>query len=145
MTVRGHLASVWLPSVGGLRMMGLETLAEYVRRVRNAKNLSLSDVERGSSRHGGKIAGSYVSRIENGHNNSPGPEKIKALARGLGVPEEELAAVAMGRAPKTEGDAREARLVARFRQLSPARQDDILKIVDTFHLETSAKKRQSVA
>ena len=123
-----------LPSEGlPLGMKANETLAEFVRRVRSEKNLSLSDVERQSGRHGPKIAGSYVSRIENGHNDNPGPEKLKALARGLDVPEEEITAVAFGRAPKNEAEAREQRLLNYFRELPADRQDDVIRMTKALH------------
>jgi transcriptional regulator with XRE-family HTH domain len=77
-----------------------ETLADYVRRVRvQVKDFSLSEVERNSN---GDIDGSYVSRIENGLVKNVTPEKLKALARGLRVPEDEIFAVARG---KTLGEA----------------------------------------
>src|SRR5258705_7877721 len=122
-----------LPPTKEMPMKAIETLAEYVRRVRDEKNLSLTDVERQSARHGEKIAGSYVSRIENGHNKNPGPGKLKALARGLEVPEEELTAVAFGRAPRSANEAREGRLLAYFRELPEDRQEDILRMIRALH------------
>lgn len=71
-----------------------ETLADYVRRIRLEKDLSLLDVYRQSGR---RIAGSYVSRIENGLAKNPSPEKLVALAKGLGVSEDELFAIARGK------------------------------------------------
>ncbi|MET0646406.1 MAG: helix-turn-helix domain-containing protein [Pyrinomonadaceae bacterium] len=72
-----------------------ENLAEYVRRVRvQVRDFSLSEVERNS---GGGIDGSYVSRIENGLVKNVTPEKLKALAKGLEVSEEEIFAVARGK------------------------------------------------
>ena len=75
-----------------------ETLAEYVKRVREAKGFSLSAVEQKSARYGEKIAGSYVSRIENNLAEAEGvtPKKLLALARGLEVPFFMILAVAIG-------------------------------------------------
>jgi transcriptional regulator with XRE-family HTH domain len=72
----------------------IESLADYVRRVRSEKRYSLPEVER---RSGGLISNAYVSRIENGQAVNPTPEKLKALAKGLGVSEEEIFNVARGK------------------------------------------------
>jgi transcriptional regulator with XRE-family HTH domain len=80
-----------------VNMEQIETLADYVRRVRQEKNLSLNDVVR---RSGNQIANSHVSRIENGLTTNVTPEKLKALAKGLGVPEEEITSVVFGRPPE---------------------------------------------
>jgi transcriptional regulator with XRE-family HTH domain len=114
-------------------MKANETLAAFVRRVRAEKNLSLTDVERQSARHGAKIASSYVSKIENGDTKNPSPEKIKALARGLDVPEDEITAVAFGKAPKTEAEARETRMLHYFRELPGDRQDDLIRMTKALH------------
>ena len=126
-------------------MKANETLAEFVRRVRSEKNLSLSDVERQSARHGPKIAKSYVSRIENGHNDNPGPEKLKALARGLDVPEEEIMAVAFGRSPKSPAEARELKMLGYFRELPGDRQDDVIRMTKALHAAHSKKRSEHAA
>jgi transcriptional regulator with XRE-family HTH domain len=93
-----------------------ESLAEYVQRVRNEKNLSLMDVSR---RSGGLIANAHISRIENGLVKSAGVEKLRALAKGLGISEEEIFAVARGKV--TSGDLAfdELRMLELYRKLSP--------------------------
>lgn len=73
-----------------------ENLAEFVRRVRNEKGLSTPDVERLS---GNRITDGYVSRIENNGVRNVSPEKLSALAKGLGVTEEEVFAAARGKTP----------------------------------------------
>lgn len=72
-----------------------ENLAGFVQRVRSEKNFSLKDVERNSHN---QIAASYVNKIENGFADADGvtPLKLKALARGLQVSEDEIFAVARG-------------------------------------------------
>src|SRR5204862_8099122 len=75
------------------------------RRSSDLARLSLLDVERQSARSGYKIAGSYVSRIENGVVRNPSKDKLIGLAKGLGVPEEEVFAVARGKSldePRSE-------------------------------------------
>jgi transcriptional regulator with XRE-family HTH domain len=69
--------------------------------VRNEKGFSLLDVQRHSRN---QIAGSYVSRIENGIADPEGvtPKKLQALAKGLQVSEDEIFAVARGLSPNGE-------------------------------------------
>jgi len=114
-------------------MEGFGSLAEYASRVRHDKGLSLMDVERASARHGEKIAGSYVSRIENGLSLNPSKDKLIALAHGLGVPEDLLFTIARGKAPRNDTEAREVQLTAHFRQLPDAYQEDVLRFVKSLH------------
>ena len=94
-----------------------ETLPDYVRRVRNEKDLSTADVEK---RSGFGITDGYVSRIENGYIKNVSPEKLKALARGLGVPEDEVFAVARGWDHYPPGDGRHEPKQRLGRRPSPA-------------------------
>lgn len=75
-----------------------ETLQAYVRRVRTEKKLSTVDVEAASLN---TISDAYVSMIENGTAKNPSPEKLIALAKGLGVVEEEVFRVARGLSPRS--------------------------------------------
>jgi transcriptional regulator with XRE-family HTH domain len=52
---------------------------------------------RSKARSGYEIAGRYVSRIENGIARDSSKDKLIGLAKGLGVPEEEVFAVARGK------------------------------------------------
>jgi transcriptional regulator with XRE-family HTH domain len=79
-----------------------EELSEYIKRVMREKKLSLRDVQKGS---GGKITQGYVGAIVKGIYANPSIQKLKALARGLGVDEEEVFRVARG-VPKA-GKAKE--------------------------------------
>jgi transcriptional regulator with XRE-family HTH domain len=114
-----------------------ERLADYVRRVRSAKGLSLSKVEKNSQ---GEIDGSYVNRIENDLVRNVTPEKLRALAKGLGVPEDEIFDVARGKAPEPMTlqrfvDELQALGVEDFnpakgmRALTPADMEEILAVV----------------
>lgn len=67
-------------------------LGEFIKKTRSAKNLSVEAVR---ERSGGKISGSYVNKIENEDVNVT-PPKLKALAKGLGVTEAEIFAIARG-------------------------------------------------
>src|SRR5688572_30048996 len=118
------------PNVGnvGIEKMPIETLAEFVSRVRNAKGLSLKAVEQQSARRGHKIAASYVFRIENALSRNPSKDLLIALARGLEEPEEVVFAIARGRMPPNKEDSRELQLLANFRELPDSYKDDVLKI-----------------
>lgn len=75
-----------------------ETLADYVRRKRTEAGLSTTDVQDRSRKGNRKgISDSYVTRIENGYVTNVSPNKLKALAFGLGVDEDEIFAIARGK------------------------------------------------
>lgn len=101
-------------------------LADYVRRVRNEKRFSLSEV---SARSRGRISKTHINRIENGTVSRVSLLKLGALSRGLDVPEDELIAAAQGRSPEVEPRANEAELLDHFRQLSRDRQQEVLFIL----------------
>lgn len=66
-------------------------LTEFVGRVMIEKDLSSREVSRRARRPSGGIDPSYVNKIRNGSiDTTPSPQKLQALARGLGVPEDEL-------------------------------------------------------
>jgi transcriptional regulator with XRE-family HTH domain len=110
-----------------------ETLADFVQRIRAEKRLSLSDVERQS---GGQITDGYVSRIENGYILNVTPKKLVALAKGLGVSEDEVFAVARGKT--TSGDLAfdELRMLELYRLLPPEKRLEAiahLEVLFQFH------------
>ena len=67
-------------------------LGAFVKKIRASKNLSVDAV---SERSGGKISGSYVNKIENEDVNVT-TTKLTALAKGLGITESEIFAIARG-------------------------------------------------
>ncbi len=102
------------------------SLPDYVRRLRHERNLSLAEV---SARSRGKIGKTHINRIENGLVSSISLTKLRALAVGLGVPDDEIIAVAQGKFPDIEAKADEARLLIYFRHLSRERQLDLLEML----------------
>jgi transcriptional regulator with XRE-family HTH domain len=70
-----------------------ETLAQYVNRILKEKGLTPQEVKELS---GGKITDGYVRGIMTGKARNPSVLKLKALARGLDVDEDELFNVARG-------------------------------------------------
>ena len=78
-------------------------LSSYVRRVMKQKGLTQRDVELRSE---GKITDGYVAGILSGSAKNPSVEKIKALARGLGVDLREILDVACGASERPAGERR---------------------------------------
>jgi transcriptional regulator with XRE-family HTH domain len=72
-----------------------ESLSDYVRRVISEKGLNYREVAR---RSGGAISHGAVGHIVNGVSTDVRTETLRALAKGLGVPEDEIFAVARGKA-----------------------------------------------
>jgi transcriptional regulator with XRE-family HTH domain len=70
-----------------------QRIGNYLSKVMSDKGLSTYDVERKS---GNEINQSYVNKIKNGLIENPSPDKIAALAKGLGIPEEELFNIVRG-------------------------------------------------
>lgn len=73
--------------------MKRESLAEFVKRTRTSQRLSLNDVAQQSE---GGITNGYVWKIEQGQVLCPSSRKLRALARGLGIGEDELNARSRG-------------------------------------------------
>jgi transcriptional regulator with XRE-family HTH domain len=76
-----------------------EELPDYVRRIREEKGLSTGDVE---ARSLNTISDAYILRIEKGYVRNVSPEKLRALAQGLGVDEDEIFRIARGLDPAPE-------------------------------------------
>ena len=79
---------------------GTDGLANYIARVLKEKRLSLRDVQAMSD---SKITDAYVGSILRGRASNPSVEKLQALARGLGVDEDEIFRVARGLADSGSG------------------------------------------
>jgi transcriptional regulator with XRE-family HTH domain len=109
-----------------------EPLGDFIRRIRKEKGLSCKDVEAQSARFGPPIAASYVNRLENNPARKPSAVALRALAHGLGIPPADLLARAAGLVDAgVKSD--ELHLISRFRELSPERRTEVLKIVDMWH------------
>lgn len=64
------------------------------------------------------------------------PEKLQALAKGLGVPEDEIFAIARGKSVSGDLQLNELRLVEYFRGLTPENQDILLAYAEMMSLRT---------
>lgn len=68
-------------------------LPTFIKQIMAAKGLSYRDIE---TRSEGTISYGYVNSLVHGIYKNPTVDKIKALARGLGVPEDTLTKVVKG-------------------------------------------------
>lgn len=87
-----------------MRRPSRETLARYVARVIQEKDLKHHEVKKMS---GGGITDGYVRGILTGKATNLSVQKLKALARGLGVSEDEIFRVARGLPLEGEGSPQE--------------------------------------
>lgn len=113
-------------------MITHEGLDRYVRRILKEKNLTLSDVER---RADSNISDSYVHGISTGSIKNLSVDKLKALARGLGVRESQLFAACGVSLPDLEEfvDSEFACLFYKYRELSKTGKQQLssfLKVLD---------------
>ena len=93
----------------------LNKLKELMRRIIAEKGLNYREVARRSR---GLISHSTVGDILNDRNLNPSIEALQGLARGLGVTEEEVFAVARGKEPNEKVAANEG-LYRDLQKLSP--------------------------
>lgn len=68
-------------------------LPTFIKQIMAAKGLSYRDIE---TRSEGRISYGYVNSLVHGTYKNPTVDKIKALAKGLGVPEDALTKVVKG-------------------------------------------------
>lgn len=81
-----------------LLVMENNPLGKFIAEVMDRFSLTSYDVE---ARSGGEIKQSWLIKVKNGLIKSPSAPKMKPLAKGLGVTEEELFAVVRGVSPDT--------------------------------------------
>jgi transcriptional regulator with XRE-family HTH domain len=108
-------------------------LGEYILRTSKEKDLTLRDIE---ARSGGKITHGYLSKIISGSTKNVTVDKILAIARGLGVSEEDVFDAARGCAPHAEPDFSQSDFAALFFKYRDLTSDDkaeidrLIKLVD---------------
>jgi SOS-response transcriptional repressor LexA len=96
-----HVRYIKLPQ---MQQLGREELADFVRRIRREKRLSLADVAR---RSGNTISRGYINQIENRYIVSVTTKRLDALATGLGISTDEILSVAAGTQSEDKDAARE--------------------------------------
>ncbi|HEX7998580.1 MAG TPA: helix-turn-helix transcriptional regulator [Pyrinomonadaceae bacterium] len=98
-----------------------ESLDRYVRRVLKEKGLSYAEVE---ARSEGAISDSYIGNIVTGSVGSVTVAKLKALARGLDVSEDEIFAIARGHSPADLREFQKSRFATLFDKYKRLHADD---------------------
>lgn len=81
------------------------TVAQFIEQVMTEKRLSALEIER---RCNYEIADSTITRIVRGEVKRPTDKTLRAIARGMEIPEEEILRVARGIEPSEAWTAREA-------------------------------------
>lgn len=90
-------------------------LADYVRRTKEQKRLTYDEI---ASRAGLSI--STVNEIANNKHGNVTAPTLLALAKGLGVPEQEIIDIAMGNPAKEDSDWRESTLYELYKRTKTA-------------------------
>jgi transcriptional regulator with XRE-family HTH domain len=124
---------------------GEETLSDYVRLKLIQNDLTTRDVEERSSSGGEKITQSYVSQIVSGTAKNLTLTKLRALARGLGVPVEEVISRAYGGTYQDDpafAESRFADLYYKFEKLSDEHKQNILYLLDILDREIERLRKQ---
>lgn len=118
----------------------IEDLADYVRRTRSEKEMSLRDVE---VRSGHSISKGYVGQIENRVvlGQSVTPQKLRALARGLGVSEDEIFAIARGK-PVGELDDLRVSFFGGGQDLTQEDWDEVMTVARSLIQQKSRKRKK---
>ncbi|MCP9496713.1 MAG: helix-turn-helix transcriptional regulator [Pyrinomonadaceae bacterium MAG19_C2-C3] len=86
-----------------------------------------------AERSGGLIAQSYFFKIENGLVKNVSIEKLRAIARGLGISEEELLRVARGKPKSVDEDLESsefALLYSKHTRLTAQQKRDFKKVIE---------------
>lgn len=116
-----------------------ESLDRYVRRILKEKGLSYADVQERSE---GAISDSYIGNIVSGTVGSLTVGKLKALARGLDVSEDEIFAIARGHSPNNFRDfqkSRFANLFEKYKKLPGEEQKELLVLLEAVEHEIERK------
>lgn len=121
-------------------MSSQERLSKYVCRILKKKRLSLSDVERMA---GGEISDSYICAIVKGRIGDLTVGKLMALARGLGVAEEEIIDVVRGAARNAGNGFQQsefAMLFNKYKELSDEDKREMLVLLDVIDREIERRR-----
>lgn len=104
----GNKRPVEYITLSGVDKKQTEDLSDYLRRKLNEdETLTLRKIE---ERSGRKITHSYLSKILNRVVKNPSVEKLQAIAKGLGVPDDEVLAAVRGKRPEDDPHFLKSRL-----------------------------------
>lgn len=122
-----------------------ETLSDYVRLKLIEKDLTTRDVQERSSSGGEKITQSYVSQIVSGTAKNLTLTKLRALARGLGVPIEEVISKAYGETYQDDiafAESRFADAYYKFEGLSEEHKQSIIYLLEILEREIERLRKE---
>jgi transcriptional regulator with XRE-family HTH domain len=125
-----------------------ETLSDYVRLKLIQNDLTTRDVQERSNAGGEKITQSYVSQIVSGTAKNLTLTKLRALARGLGVPIEEVISRAYGETYQDDlafVESRFADVYYKFEELSDEHKQKIIYLLDILDHEIERLRKQERA
>jgi transcriptional regulator with XRE-family HTH domain len=127
-----------------------ETLSSYVRLKLIEKDLTTRDVQERSAASGEKITQSYVSQIVSGTAKNLTLTKLRALARGLGVPIGEVISRAYGETERDDlafAQSRFAEVYYKFEELNDENKQSVIYLLDILEREVERlrKKERSQA
>ncbi len=111
-----------------------QSLANYVSRIMIEKKLTSYEIEQRSNK---QINQSYVVKIKNNNITNVSPVKLKALAKGLGVSEEEIFSIIRGKLPDLSNLANEQleNLIRKFGQLPMSKRIYAQALIDLLNRE----------
>jgi transcriptional regulator with XRE-family HTH domain len=115
-----------------------ETLSDYVRLKLIENDLTTRDVQERSASGGEKITQSYVSQVVSGTAKNLTLTKLRALARGLGVPIEEVISRAYGETYQDDlafAESRFADVYYKFEELSAEHKRHVIYLLDILDRE----------
>lgn len=109
-----------------------EDLADYIRG-KLREGLTLRGIE---ERSGGEITHSYLSKILSGAASNPSTDKLRAIAKGLGVTPEEIFSVAAGK-PLSNGKAFDSEIAVLFKGFAELSDKDKAELLGTVKMLAS--------
>src|SRR5215213_8519895 len=122
-----------------------ETLSDYVRLKLIEKDLTTRDVQERSAAGGEKITQSYISQIVSGTAKNLTLTKLRALARGLGVPIEEVISRAYGETDRNDlafAQSRFADVYYKFEELSDESKQKVLYLLEILDSEVERLRKK---
>jgi transcriptional regulator with XRE-family HTH domain len=124
------------------------TLGSYVRLKLIENDLTTRDVEERSAAGSEKITQSYVSQIVSGTAKNLTLIKLRALARGLGVPVAEVISKAYGETEEDDpafAQSRFAELYYKFEELNDVNKQGIIYLIDILEREIERLRKKERA
>jgi transcriptional regulator with XRE-family HTH domain len=117
-----------------------EELADYLRQKLN-EGATLRGIE---ERSGGSITHSYLSKLLSGAASNPSRDKLKAIALGLGVPEDEVFAAAQGRT-RSESEVFNSEIYLMLKGYDELSKKDKVELLPTVRMLSAEIRRRNLS